>query len=180
MKLFAFEGFSVCLCVNNEWNSRHCGHEAELGCCGWGGYTHSHTSSHTFVNTFSLTCMKRLFRPCVPLQAQLWSVTLFRENISFARWWLLFYKKAKPMLKIAWLVWDSGRMKQTLSGTQMLKTTFIFHSVHVTALLFFDTNETVFNTHCCWALMPAFEQPSYRWTTLEPFSHSWNSQRAKI
>lgn len=35
-------------------------------------------------------------------------------------------------------------MKQTLSGTQMLvKTTFIFHSGHVTILLFFDTNAYV-------------------------------------
>lgn len=128
---------------------------------GWAGEedTHTHTYTHTVVNTFLLACMKRLFRPAVPLQAQLWSLTLFRENISFTLWCLLIYKKANPTLKIAWLVWNSGRMKQTLSGTQMLvKTTFIFHSGHVTTLLFFETDANAVGTYCGWTAMPAFEE----------------------
>lgn len=76
--------------------------------------------------------MKGVFRPMVPLQAQLWSVTLLGENISFTLWCLFCYKKASPGLKIDPLVWNSGRMELTLSGPQMLKTTFIFHSGHVT------------------------------------------------
>ncbi len=50
-------------------------------------------------------------------------------------------------------------MKQTLSGTQMLvKTTSIFHSGHVTILLFFETDANVVGTYCGWTLMPAFEE----------------------
>lgn len=143
MKLFAFEGFSVC--INTEKNNQHCGQVLGVG---WVG-GHPHTHVHTLLSTlFLLAHMKRLFRPAVPLQAQLWSQTLFRENISFTLWCLLFYKKANPTLKIARLVWNSGRMKQTLCGTPMLvKTTFIFHSDHVTALLFFDTNANAVDTH---------------------------------
>ena len=136
---------------------------------GW-GHTHTHTYSHkhTLLSTlFLLACMKRLFRPAVPLQAQLWSLTLFRENISFTLWCLLVYKKANPTLKIAPLVRNSGRMKQTLSGTQMLvKTTYIFHSGHVTALLFFDTDANAAGTYCGWTAAAAFEEPNRSFTIL--------------
>lgn len=94
MKLFAFEGYTVC--VNTEGNNQHCGQVVRVG---WGVHTHT----HTVVNTFLPACMKGLFRPAVPLQAQLWSLTLFRENISFTLWCLLIYKKANPTLKIACL-----------------------------------------------------------------------------
>lgn len=165
MKLFAFEGFSagcvyVYVCVSTLRETTN----TVARYSGWAGEEDTHTHTLSVVNTFFfslLACMKRLFRPAVPLQAQLWSLTLFRENISFTLWCLLIYKKANPTLKIAWLVWNSGRMKQTLSGTQMLvKTTFIFHSDHMIILLFFDTDANVVGTYCGWALMPAFGEQS--------------------
>lgn len=165
MKLFAFEGFSacvcMCMCVCQHWEKQLTLWPGTRGGLGRRTPTHTHSlcCQHFFFSL--LACMKRLFRPAVPLQAQLWSLTLFRENISFTLWCLLIYKKANPTLKIAWLVWNSGRMKQTLSGTQMLvKTTFIFHSDHMIILLFFDTDANVVGTYCGWALMPAFGEQS--------------------
>lgn len=161
VRLFVFEGFSVCLCVNSEWKDDCCGQVLRVGL--EGGHPHIYTNRHTHLSTrffFLFTRMKSLFRPLNPLQAQLWSVTLVTENISFTLCCLLIYKKANPRLKIAWLVWNSGRMKQTLSGTQMLKTTFIFHSSHVITLLFFYTNEK----HYQWLVM--LNTGDYIYTTL--------------
>lgn len=92
-----FWGFH-CMC-------QHWGKQPTLwpGSQGGLGSTHTHTDTHTVVNTFLPACMKGLFRPAVPLQAQLWSLTLFRENISFTLWCLLVYKKANLTLKIACL-----------------------------------------------------------------------------
>lgn len=85
---------------------------------GLGRRTPTHTHTHTVVNTFFCSLVwKDSSGPAVPLQAQLWPLTLFRENISFTLWCLLVYKKANPALKIARLVWNSGRMKQTLWDT---------------------------------------------------------------
>lgn len=103
VKLFAFEGFSVCVSATIQltlWP----------GSCLWLRRGFAHTNARTLLSTlfflfsFLPASMKRLFRPAVPLQAQLWSLTLFGENISFTLWCLLFYKKANPNLKIAWLV----------------------------------------------------------------------------
>lgn len=147
-------GEAVCIwgfqyvCVNTERNT------TQVVRVGWGG--HTHTDTHCCQHFFCLLVWRR-FRSAVPLQAQLWSLSLFREHISFTLWCLFVYKKANPTLKIARLVWKSGRMKQTLSGTQMLvKTTFIFHSGHVTVLLFFHTDaQTV-----CWTPTPTSEERS--------------------
>lgn len=120
---------SVCVCESTQWNNDCCGQVLKVD---WeGGHRHAQYLSTLFFVHFYEKSLP-LFRPLNPLQAQLWSVTLVTENISFTLGCLLVYKKAKLRLKIAWFVWNSGRMKQTCSGTQMLKTTFIFHSGHVT------------------------------------------------
>lgn len=108
MKLFAFEVFSVC----QNWKK-----QPTLWPGTQGGLRKTPTHTRAHIHCFLLACMKRLFRPAVPLQAQLWSLTLFRENISFTLGCLLIYKKGWVSLKIAWLVWNSGRMKQTLWDT---------------------------------------------------------------
>lgn len=119
--------------VCQQWVKRATLRPGTRGGLGKGRHPHIHAVAHTNIcQHISLACMKRVFRPMVPLQAQLWSVTLLGENISFTLWCLFCYKKASPSLKIDPLVWNSGRMELTLSGPQMLKTTFIFHSGHVT------------------------------------------------
>lgn len=94
---------SVCVCQQRK-------NQPTLWPGSWGGLGRGHALSRALTLTLLSTLfflparMKRLFRPAVPLQAQLWSLTLFRENISFTLWCLLFYKKANPSLKIARLV----------------------------------------------------------------------------
>lgn len=144
---------------------------------GWAGEEDTHTLAHTLsvVNAFFFCLLAWKDSSGLPSHFKhSCGLRCCLENMSFTLWYLRIYKKTNLTLKIAWLVRNSGRIKQTHCGTQMLvKTTFIFHSDHVTTLLFFDANtnadgcELLLNTDACiWRTKHCSKNNFLRWMQL--------------